>query len=151
MNKHTAALFVVLLGWAFGLATTYMLKPDAGHALHEYTMFYVNATQLRNALFVVAAILLFKVGGSIPIFVLMGFNLAACLLNISYLDPSNYALLSPWRVGYFAPAYRIAELTIITWAAYNARDQILANARRFCYSLRAVVVSWRLFNKGNRS
>lgn len=147
MNKHTATISVVLLGWAFGLATTYVLHPGADPTLHDYTMFYVNATQLRNALFVVAAMLLFKVGGSIPIFVLMGFNLAACLLNIFYLDPANYALISPWRVGYFAPAYRIAELLIITWAAYNVRDQILANARRFCYSLRAVVVSWRLLLK----
>ena len=147
MNKHTAAIVVVLLGWTFESATIQLLQPSPPLTLHDYTAFYINATQLRNGLFLLSAILLYNARGSLPIFALMGFNLAAVLMNIAYLDTSNYALISPWRSGYFAPAYRAAEITIITWAAWNVRTQILNYASRFCYRCRFMADRGRLHRK----
>lgn len=129
-SKSWAAILVVVVGWLLGAATTHLLKPPEPVTLNGYLTFYTTCLILRNALFVFSVCLLYMVRGSIAIWVLMGFNLTAIVLNMVYLDPSNYALISDWRVGTFAPAYKAAEIIIILWMSYNVRADLLHIARR---------------------
>jgi len=124
-NKaHFAVLLVAIMGWALELATFYLLRPTAPYGANDYSMFWLAATQLRMVLFIFSALMLYSVAGSIRIFILMGFNLFAVGMNIMYLDPSNYAVISPFRKEYFGPAYRAAELIITTQALWHVRTKI---------------------------
>ena len=143
-SKHWAAIAVVLVGWLLGAATTHLLKPSAPVTTNDYLVFYTTCTILRNALFVFSACLLYTVKGSIAIWVMMGFNLTAIVLNMFYLDPSNYAVISTWRVGTFAPVYKAAEIIILIWMSYNVRADLLHIARRVGNSVYTVVTRGRV-------
>ena len=143
-SKSWAAITVVIVGWLLGAATTHLLKPSDPVTLAGYLTFYTTCLILRNALFVFSACLLYTVKGSIAIWVLMGFNLTAIVLNMLYLDPSNYAVISTWRVGSFAPAYKAAEILILIWMSYNVRADLLHIARRVGNSVYSVVTRGRI-------
>lgn len=132
-RKHWAAIIVVLVGWLLGAATTHLLKPDVVSTVHDYQMFYINCLMFRNAHFIFSAISLYYVRGSFPIWVLMGFNLVAIILNLLYLDPSNYAVYSLWRKEFFAPSYKAAEIIILIWMSYNVRADLLHIGRSLWY------------------
>lgn len=146
-RKYWAAALVVLIGWTFESATSHFLKPLPPVTIELYYKYWVDCIQMRNVLFIISACMLYYARGSRAIWLLMGFNLAAMLLNILYLTPSNHAILRPWRVEYFAPAYRAAELIIIVWVTWNVRDQIYTHFRYVYYCLRFVGRSRDLYKK----
>lgn len=139
-----AAIAVVVVGWLLGAATTHLLKPAEPATLNGYLTFYVTCLIMRNALFVFSACLLYAVRGSVAIWVLMGFNLFAIVLNMLYLDPNNYAAISTWRVGLFAPTYKAAEIIILIWMCYNVRADLLHIARRVGNSIYSMVTRGRV-------
>jgi len=148
-KRHFAILLVVIMGWALESITFYAIKPTAPYGPNDYTMFWLSATQLRNVLFIFSALMLYSVRGSILIFILMGFNLFAIGMNIMYLDPSNYPLISPFRKEFFGPAYRVAELTITTWALWHVRTKIYNSLVLFLRRRHVVGDLWNILNKGS--
>ena len=147
-RKYFAIIGVVILGWAVEFTSFYVISPSAPYSSIDYATFWLTATQLRNVLFIFCALMLYSVRGSISIFILMGFNLLAVGMNIMYLDPSNYAVISPFRKDIFWPAYRAAELIIITRALWHVRHKIYNTTVLFLRRRRIVGDLWNILNKG---
>lgn len=148
-KKHFVVLLIVIAGLAVELASSYAIKPSKPYGINDYTMFWLSATHLRNVLFIFSALMLYSVKGSIPIFILMGFNLFAIGMNVMYiLEPSSYATINPYRKEFFGPAYRAAELIITTQALWHVRNKIYISVSLFLRSCRSVDNIRRLFNNG---
>ena len=99
----------------------------------DYSDYYGYSALLRYVLFAYTLHIIYKVKGSVSLWVYGGFNLAAIYMNIVYQNPSFYYMLSPFRVDVFAPAYRAAELIIlmrIAWDGFQLKRLIASALRR---------------------
>ena len=150
-RKYWGAILIVFLGLAVELFIRLAYKPSPPIDILKWTIYYSSSSQLRLLFFAVSIYTLYSVKGSIYIMILSGFNLCAIILNLVYINPLNFAAVSPFRVEYFGPAYRMAEIIITTWAVWNVRHKIYSIARNAGYSFRALGHGWRVhFSKARR-
>ena len=91
----------------------------------NYFEFYVLSSGIRAVLLALSALVIYKVKGSVLLWVFMFFNLCAIFMNIQYtISTQNYYMLHDFRQNYFANLYRLLEALILLWTGRNALSHL---------------------------
>ena len=139
MNMHSSlknwwVLSVLAAGWVVETFIHFAVYPNT-----EYILYYVVCAELRVCLILYPFIVIYKVGGSLLIWIVSGFSVAAMFMNIMYLDSANYAAINPWRRETFAFYFRAAEIMVLLWSGWHVRGSVHSYLRRFRHRVSVMV------------
>ena len=110
---------VIIVGLLFEWANKSWLMPNT-----NYIQFYVTSSAARAVLLIYTALIVYYIKVSVLLWLFMFINLCAILLNILYLDSSNYYIFNDFRRDYFAPTYRALEVVILLWTIRGALSHL---------------------------